>query len=64
MLYELNNQIFIKQGDKFFLADVTIKRNTIVISPSNEYVEELEGAKEVSFYDVKKKIFSVLETEN
>lgn len=56
MLYELNNQIFIKQGDKFFLADVTIKRNTIVISPSSEYVDTLEGAKEVSFYEVKKKV--------
>lgn len=64
MLYELNNQIYIKQGDKYFLADITKKRNTIVINPSNEYVDTLEGAKEVSFYDVKKKIFSVLETEN
>jgi hypothetical protein len=56
MLYELNNQIFIKQGNKYFLADITKKRNTIVINPSSEYVDVLEGAKEVSFYDVKKKV--------
>lgn len=56
MLYELNNDIYIKQEGKYFLADITKKRNTIVINPSNEYVEELEGAKEVNFYDVKKKV--------
>jgi hypothetical protein len=56
MLYELNNQIYIKQGDKYFLADITKKRNTIVINPSSEYVDVLEDAKEVSFYEVKKKV--------
>lgn len=64
MLYEFKNDIYIKQEGKYFLADITKKRNTIVINPSNEYVDTLEDAKKVSFYDVKKKIFSVLETEN
>jgi len=54
MLYLSENQVYIKQGDKYLLADVIIKKNTIVINPTSEYVEHLENAKEVSYYDLKK----------
>jgi hypothetical protein len=56
MLYELDNRIYIKQGNKYFLADVIVKRRTIVVMPTNEYVEELEGATEITFKELKKKI--------
>lgn len=55
MLYELNNQIYIKQGDKYFIADVIIKRNTIVVNPTNEYVDTLEGATEITYKELKKR---------
>lgn len=53
MLYELNNQIYIKQGNKYFLADVIVKPRTIVVQPTNEYVEELEGATEITYKELK-----------
>lgn len=56
MLYELNNEIYIKQGDKYFLADVIVKRRTIVVMPTNEYVEELEGATEITYQELKKRL--------
>jgi hypothetical protein len=53
MLYELNGDIYIKQGDKYFLADVLPKPTTIVVMPTNEYKDVLEGAKEITFQELK-----------
>ena len=55
MLYELNNQIYIKEGDKYFLAEVIVKKNTIVVNPTNEYVDSLEGATEITYKELKKR---------
>lgn len=56
MLYELDNLIYIKENNKYYIAIVEPKENTISITPSSIYKDTLEGAKEVSFYDVKKKV--------
>lgn len=58
MLYELDNQIYMKQGDKYFLADVIIKRNTIVVNPTSEYVDSLEGATEITYKELKNKLLN------
>jgi hypothetical protein len=56
MIYQKNNEYYIKQEDKFFLADVTIKPHTIVIIPSSEYVKELEDAKEITYQELKRRL--------
>lgn len=56
MIYELNNTYYIKQGNKYFIADVILKRRTIVVMPTNEYVEELENATEFTYKELKNKL--------
>lgn len=53
MLYEKNNNIYIKQDNKYYLAIIIPKHTTISIMPSNEYEDTLEGAKEITFKEVK-----------
>lgn len=53
MIYQMNDKYYLEQGDKYFLAEIVIKPNTIVINPTSEYVTELADAKEVSYHEVK-----------
>lgn len=61
MIYEMNNQIYLKQGDKYYLANVDRKKHTIAINPTDEYVTSLEGATEVDYYDLKRAIMESTE---
>lgn len=54
IIYKDNNGYYVKQGDLFFLADITIKKHTIVITPTNEYVTSLSGVyKEYSYKELR-----------
>lgn len=54
MIYKLNNQYYIKQGNLYYLADISHKKHTVVVTASDVYVEKLEGAKEISYNELKK----------
>ena len=56
MIYELDNVYYIKQGNKYFIADVILKKRTIVVTPTSEYVEELENATEYTYKELKEKL--------
>ena len=56
MIYELNNVYYMKINNLYYVADITIKKNTIVIAPTEEYVTELEGATEYTYQELKRKI--------
>lgn len=54
IIYKDNNGYYVKQGDLFFLADITIKKHTIVITPTSEYVTSLIGVyKEYSYKELR-----------
>ncbi len=55
MIYQMNNQYYIKQGNLYYVADIVIKSHTIVVMPISEYVTELEGAIEISYQELKNK---------
>lgn len=58
MIYEKSNQYYLKQGDKYFIADIIVKSHTIVISPTNEYVTELSDFDTCSYEELKEYFLS------
>lgn len=64
MIFQLNDKYYLKQGDKYFLAEIVIKPNTVVINPTSEYVTELEGATVVDYKVVKARYIKEESTEN
>lgn len=55
MIYELNNVYYMKINNLYYVAEITIKKHTIVVSPTEEYVTELEGATEYTYAELKRK---------
>lgn len=54
IIYKDKGNYYVKQGDLFFLADITIKKHTIVITPTGEYIEELSSDyKEYSYKELR-----------
>lgn len=54
IIYKDKGNYYVKQGDLFFLADITIKKHTIVVTPTSEYIEELSsGYKEYSYKELR-----------
>lgn len=52
-IYEKNNQYYIKRGNLYFLSDIVVKKHTILINQTSEYVTSLEGATELDYKEVK-----------
>jgi len=58
MIYQTNNNFYVKQGDKYFLAHIEAKNHTVIVSNSDEYVTELEDVKEISYKELKEIILN------
>ena len=59
IIYKDKGNYYVKQGDLFFLADITIKKHTIVVTPTNEYIEELSSDyKEYSYKELRDELLS------
>lgn len=56
MIYELNNVYYMKINNLYYVAEITIKKHTIVVSPTEEYVTKLEGATEYTYQELKRKL--------
>lgn len=56
IIYELDNVYYLKENDLYYVAEITIKKHTIVVTPTSEYVEELEGATEYTYKELKRKL--------
>lgn len=59
MIFEKNNQYYIKQGSLFYLADIILKKHTVVVMPASEYVAELEDVTEITYKELKEKFKGV-----
>ena len=55
MIYEKNNEYYIKKDNVYYLVDIVLKKHTIVVMPTSEYVSELLDATEYSFQKLKNK---------
>ena len=54
-LYKENNTYYIYKDNVYYIADIVIKGGrTISVTPSTEYVENLENPVEMTYYDVKR----------
>ena len=53
MIYQVNNDFYIKQGDLYYLANIEAKNHTVIVSTSDEYLTELENAEEISYKELK-----------
>lgn len=54
IIYKDKGNYYVKQGGLFFLADITIKKHTIVITPTSEHIEELSSDyKEYSYKELR-----------
>lgn len=58
MIYTKNNLFYVRQGNLYFLADIIIKKHTIIVMPTSEYVEELINAVEITYKDLKEKMIN------
>lgn len=52
-IYYKDNQYYLKIGNIFYLADIVLKKHTILINQTSEYVTSLEGATELEYREVK-----------
>lgn len=55
MTYIKGRQIYIKENNRYYLAEILVKAHTVVVMPTSEYVEELIGARRISYEEIKKK---------
>lgn len=53
MIYQANNNFYIKQGNLYYLADIVIKKHTVVVMPTSESVTNLDNAEEISYQELK-----------
>lgn len=53
MIYQSNNNYYIKQGNLYYLADIVIKKHTVVVMPTSEYITNLDNATEISYQELK-----------
>lgn len=60
MIYEKDNVYYLKQAYRYFLADVTIKEHTVIITPTSEYVTSLDDANLVSYQELKNRFIKEL----
>lgn len=62
MIYEKDNIYYLKKGNAYEIANVTIKynrikkRNVIVVTGSGEYINNLENAIEYTFKELQDKL--------
>lgn len=53
MIYEKSGVYYIKQGNLYFVADIIIKKHTVVVMPTSEYITNLDNATEISYQELK-----------
>ena len=64
MIYEKDNIYYLKKGNSYEIANISIKynrikkRNVIVVTGSGEYINGLENPNEYSFKDLQEKLTS------
>ena len=58
MIYQVNNNFYVKQGDLYYLANIEAKNHTVIVSCSDEYVTELENAKEITYKELKELVLN------
>lgn len=63
MIFQANNKYYLKKDDKYYLADIVVKPNTIVIDSTEQFVTDLEGAVEVDYKIVKARYIKEESTE-
>lgn len=62
MIYEKDNVYYLKKGNGYEIANISIrynrikKRNVMVVTGNGEYVDELENAKEYNFKELQEKL--------
>ena len=62
MIYEKDNIYYLKKGNSYEIANISIKynrikkRNVIVVTGSGEYINSLENPNEYSFKDLQDKL--------
>ena len=62
MIYESNGLYYLKKGNSYEIANISIKynrikkRNVIVVKGSGEYINDLENPSEYSFKDLQDKL--------
>ena len=62
MIYEKDNVYYLKKGNEYEIATISIKynrtkkRNVIVVSGTGEYVDDLENPVEYSFKELQEKL--------
>ena len=55
-IYEYNNMYFIKENDKYIVCDVIIKKNTIVIVKTDEYLDNLDNPTIYTYKELRDKL--------
>ena len=62
MIYEKDNVYYLKHGDRYEIANIEIKynslkgRNVLVVTGTGNYVQTLEEPKEYNFKELEKKL--------
>lgn len=64
MIYEKDNVYYLKKGNEYEIATISIKynrtrkKNVIVVTGSGEYINDLENPIEYSFKELQEKLTS------
>lgn len=62
MIYKSNNAYYLKSGNGYEIAEISIKynrvkgKNVLVINGTGEYVSELESPKEYTFKELEEEL--------